>query len=58
MELKEIEWADMEWIRLAQVRDQWRAVVNTVMNLQVSIKYWEVFEWLHNWRLVKKDSAR
>jgi hypothetical protein len=25
----------MDWIDLAQDRDQWRAVVNTVMNLQV-----------------------
>jgi hypothetical protein len=22
-----------------------------------SIKCWEVLEWLHNWRLLKKDSA-
>jgi hypothetical protein len=25
----------MDWINLAQDRDQWRAVVNTVLNLQV-----------------------
>jgi hypothetical protein len=25
----------MEWIDLAQSRDQWRALVNTVMNLRV-----------------------
>jgi hypothetical protein len=29
----EIEWAN--WIQLAQVRVQWRAFVNTVMNLRV-----------------------
>jgi hypothetical protein len=23
----------------------------------VSIKCWEILEWLHNWRLVKKGSA-
>ena len=25
----------MDWINLAQDRDRWRALVNTVMNLQV-----------------------
>jgi hypothetical protein len=35
MDLGEIGWGDVEWIRLAQDRDRWRAVVNAVMNLQV-----------------------
>jgi hypothetical protein len=35
MDLREIGWGDMDWIDLAQDRDQWRALVNTVMNLQV-----------------------
>jgi hypothetical protein len=30
MDLKEIGWDGMDWIDLAQVRDQWRALVNTV----------------------------
>jgi hypothetical protein len=33
--LKEIGWDGMDWIDLAQNRDQWRALVNTVMNLRV-----------------------
>jgi hypothetical protein len=33
MDLREIEWDDIEWIGLAQDRDQWKALVNTVMNL-------------------------
>jgi hypothetical protein len=33
--LREIKWGGTEWINLAQDMDQWRAVVNTVMNLRV-----------------------
>jgi hypothetical protein len=35
MDLREIGWGNMDWIDLAQDRDQWRALVNTVMNLRV-----------------------
>jgi hypothetical protein len=35
MDLGEIGWDGMDWIELAQERDQWRALVNTVMNLRV-----------------------
>jgi hypothetical protein len=31
----ETGWGGMDWIHLAQDRDQWQALVNTVMNLQV-----------------------
>jgi hypothetical protein len=33
MDLRETEWDGMNWIDLAQDRDQWRALMNTVMNL-------------------------
>jgi hypothetical protein len=35
MDLREIGWGGMDWIDLAQDRDQWRALVNTVMNVRV-----------------------
>jgi hypothetical protein len=35
MDLREIGWNGVDWIDLAQYRDQWRALVNTVMNLRV-----------------------
>jgi hypothetical protein len=35
MDLREIGWGGMDWIDLAQDRDQWRVLVNTVMNLRV-----------------------
>jgi hypothetical protein len=34
--LGEIGWDGMDWIELAQDRDQSRALLNTVMNLWVS----------------------
>jgi hypothetical protein len=35
MDLIKTEWGGIDWIDLAQDRDQWRALVNTVMNLRV-----------------------
>jgi hypothetical protein len=35
MDLGETGWDGVDWIKLAQDMDQWRALVNTVMNLRV-----------------------
>jgi hypothetical protein len=35
MDLREIEWGGVDWMHLAQDRDQRQALVNTVMNLWV-----------------------
>jgi hypothetical protein len=36
MDLREIGWGCMEWVALAQNRDRWRGLVNTILNLRVS----------------------
>jgi hypothetical protein len=35
IDLRKIGWDGMNWIDLAQVRDQWRALVSKVMKLRV-----------------------
>jgi hypothetical protein len=35
MDLREIGWDGMDWIDQAQDREQWRALVNKVMDLRV-----------------------
>jgi hypothetical protein len=35
MDLREIGWGGIDWIDLAQDRDQWRALVNMITNLWI-----------------------
>jgi hypothetical protein len=35
MDLQAVVCGSMDWIKLAQYRDRWQALVNAVMNLQV-----------------------
>jgi hypothetical protein len=35
MDLVEVGWGDVDWICMAQDRDRWRALVNSVLNLRV-----------------------
>jgi hypothetical protein len=44
MNLGEVGWGDVDWIGLAQDRNRWRAVVNSVLNHWVSMKCWETIE--------------
>jgi hypothetical protein len=34
IDIREIGWGGIDWIHLAQDRDQWQALVNTVLNRQ------------------------
>jgi hypothetical protein len=57
MGFREIGWGGMDWIDLAQDRDQWRSLCEHGNEPSGSMKCWEVLEWLHNWQLLKKGSA-
>jgi hypothetical protein len=35
LDLREIGWDGIDWIDLADDRNQWRALVNTVMDLRI-----------------------
>jgi hypothetical protein len=36
MDLKEIGWESIDWIQLAEDKEEWRVLGTTVMNLQLS----------------------
>jgi hypothetical protein len=41
MVLREIGWGGVDWSDLAQDKNQWRVLVNTVMNLRVPYNAWK-----------------
>jgi hypothetical protein len=54
MDLGEIGQGGTAWIDLAQNRDEWRALVNMVMNHRVPQNVGKFVVCLSNWRLLKK----
>jgi hypothetical protein len=35
MDFVQVGWGDVDWVSLAQYRERWRALVNSVVNLRV-----------------------
>jgi hypothetical protein len=38
VDFREIGWEGVDWMHLAQDMDQWQALMNMIMNLQVPLK--------------------
>jgi hypothetical protein len=55
MDIREIRWGAVYWIQLAQDRDQWLAVVTTLMNLRIPYNVGKCC--LSNCSLLKKNFA-
>jgi hypothetical protein len=51
MDVREKGWDSMDWIDLAD-SDQWRALVNTIINF-----VFQVLEWLCEWWVLKKSAV-
>jgi hypothetical protein len=49
MDLREIGWRVLGWIHLAQNRNLWRAVVNTVMKLRVLAPRCYIYIYTHTY---------
>jgi len=49
MDLREIEWESVDWIHLAQDRDQWWTFANTVINL---LAQWQVGNFFTRWATI------
>jgi hypothetical protein len=56
MDLREIGWGGVDWINLAQDRDQWGGSCEHGNEPSGCIKCWKIFEYLNDWGVLK-DSA-
>jgi transcription termination factor 2 len=56
MDLEDAGWGDVDWIGLAQDRDRWRALVNSVLNLQVSYDAGKLSSGSSGWAQLLKSS--
>jgi hypothetical protein len=45
MDLGEVGWGDVDWIGLAQKRNRWRTLANSVFEPSGSMKCFETIEW-------------
>jgi hypothetical protein len=57
MDLRGLGWVDEEWIDLIHNRDQWKALMNTLMNLGFHKTLGLFLEWLHKRRPIEEDLA-
>jgi hypothetical protein len=57
MDLREIGWDGVDWIDVAQYRDRVEGSCEHGNEPLSSVKSWEVLEYLHKWRLLKKGST-
>ena len=49
MDIFKIGWKGLDWIDVSQVRDKWRARVNTIIILLGSVKCGKVPNYIRNW---------
>jgi hypothetical protein len=57
MDIIEIQWGGIDWINLAQGRQEWSALGNTEMKLRFQLSVGKLLELVSYWRLVKNVSA-
>jgi hypothetical protein len=57
MDIGEIGQSGMDWINLAQDRDQWRGLVNTVIHLRWSLNVREFLSSCSRWQHLREGPA-